>query len=429
MVVARLKNELFKKSEFKKHFLSAFWGTALGQLILVAASPIISRIYSPEEFGMFSILFGYLTILSAVSTGRYELAIILPKSNKAAINIAMLALTVAGCVSAVVVAALFFIPETFFVNNGIPHSSSLIYIAPVFIMSVALYQSAYCYHIRTKLFTRNSQGKVINSTTTSLFSVGIGLVYPLGNVLLIGKSLGFFIASLYLIFSKEVKKVIRYIRLRYMIMMMKRYSDFPKYSVLGTGVDKLGAQLPILLINSLYTSEMAGYYAFALNVIYVPMSFISIAVSDVFRQKISEKVNNGLPIKEDYIKMINILALISFLPLLLFGIISPTFFKIIFGKEWETAGLLIRPVLPMLFFRFIYSPVSGLFIVLEKQKVYFYWQLSFVFLTYLVFIIGKAMFESIYYVLFGYTILYGIMAMINMYMGVKYSKKAHNNEK
>jgi O-antigen/teichoic acid export membrane protein len=83
-------NKLKPKSEFSRNVLTLMTGTTIAQAIPIAISPILTRIYTPEDFGVFALYMSVVSIVSVVATGRYELAIMLPKKDEDAINIVTL---------------------------------------------------------------------------------------------------------------------------------------------------------------------------------------------------------------------------------------------------------------------------------------------------------------------------------------------------
>ena len=56
-------------------------GTAISQGILIAATPILTRIFSPENFGIFALYLSIVGTISLVSSWKYELAIVLPDKD------------------------------------------------------------------------------------------------------------------------------------------------------------------------------------------------------------------------------------------------------------------------------------------------------------------------------------------------------------
>ena len=102
-------NRLKPKSEFARNVLTLMTGTTIAQAIPIAISPILTRIYTPEDFGIFALYMSMASILSVVATGRYELAIMLPKKDEDAINIVALSLIISFLVSFIALLIVFFL--------------------------------------------------------------------------------------------------------------------------------------------------------------------------------------------------------------------------------------------------------------------------------------------------------------------------------
>ena len=85
--------EEIKSSEFFNNVFILSSGTALAQLIPVMIAPILSRIYSPEEFGRLALYLAIIQILGSLSTGRYELAILLPKEEKRGVQLTLISIS------------------------------------------------------------------------------------------------------------------------------------------------------------------------------------------------------------------------------------------------------------------------------------------------------------------------------------------------
>ena len=83
----KLKEMLNLKSEFSKNVLTLVTGTTIAQSIPIAISPILTRIYTPEDFGVLALFISITTILGTIANGRYELAIVLPKRDNNALEL------------------------------------------------------------------------------------------------------------------------------------------------------------------------------------------------------------------------------------------------------------------------------------------------------------------------------------------------------
>ena len=82
-----MNNQFKPQSEYSQNVLTLMTGSTLSQAISIAVSPILTRLYKPEDFGLYAIFVAIITIIGTIASGRYELAIILPKKEEDAINI------------------------------------------------------------------------------------------------------------------------------------------------------------------------------------------------------------------------------------------------------------------------------------------------------------------------------------------------------
>ena len=82
--IAALSERLRSKSDFTKQVLTLATGTAAAQALTILAAPLLTRLYRPEDYGVFA-LFGAVVGLSALlASGKYDLAIVIPKEDAAA---------------------------------------------------------------------------------------------------------------------------------------------------------------------------------------------------------------------------------------------------------------------------------------------------------------------------------------------------------
>ena len=95
------------KGKFARNLLTLGFGTIIAQLIPILASPLLTRLYSPDEFGLFANFLGILSILLVFYTGKFDLAVILPKQDNEAINIAFLSFFLIVCLT--VITLIFFL--------------------------------------------------------------------------------------------------------------------------------------------------------------------------------------------------------------------------------------------------------------------------------------------------------------------------------
>jgi len=82
------------KSEFGKNTLSLVSGNIIAQSIPMILAPILTRIYTPEEFVLFATFMSIVGIFMVIATGKYEMAIVMPEKDKETINIFALSILI-----------------------------------------------------------------------------------------------------------------------------------------------------------------------------------------------------------------------------------------------------------------------------------------------------------------------------------------------
>ena len=98
---------LKQKSSFLSSVLTLGIGTSIAQVISIAVSPILTRLYSPEDFGVYAFYMSMVSVLAVVATGRYELAIALPKRREEGFQLATLVISLSVVFSSVLFIALY----------------------------------------------------------------------------------------------------------------------------------------------------------------------------------------------------------------------------------------------------------------------------------------------------------------------------------
>ena len=362
-------NLSFIKSDFAKNVITLITGTAIAQAIPIAISPILTRIYSPEDFGVFALYLSISSIIAIGATGRYELAINLPAKDEDAIQILWL-----SCILTLLV-SFFTLTVILLFNNNI---SSLLqndsigvwlYFVPLTILFSGIYQSFNYWHNRKKKYAVLSKSRVVQTFNTSAVNLGIGAVAKGGvGGLVFGNLIGVFLSSFYMIyvfFKIDMPKV--EIKKKQIKKLAKRYINFPKYDVMASFFNISANQLTNLFFNIFFGAITSGYFFLTQKIFTMPITLIAGAIQDVFKMEIIEiHLKNGNT-RSLYLKTLRKLVLLSLFPTIFIYLFSIDLFTFIFGQEWKPAGEFVQIMTPIFFLRFISFPLSYMVYVVEKQ--------------------------------------------------------------
>jgi len=366
-------HKLKPKSEFSRNVLTLMTGTTIAQSISIAISPILTRIYTPEDFGVFALYMSIASIIAVMATGRYELAIMLPKKDEDAINIVVLSIVISFFVSFIsfLTVFIFNLQITNFLGN--PEISNWLYLIPITVLLTGIYQSLNYWSNRKKKYKRLATNKVIQSATTSSGNLGMGFFGYGNSGLILGGVFGQSIATLILgsiVYRKDKSHMKNIYKLK-ILALLKKYIDLPKINLPHAFLNVLSSNFPIILINYFFQNVATGFYSLANRVLLSPMNIVTGSYGQVFFQKISKLASSHNKSKEEIVFVkgtISKLLVYSFPIFFAFFVFSPQIFSIIFGESWKISGEYAQVLVPMLYVRFTGSIVSSIVIVYNKQK-------------------------------------------------------------
>lgn len=360
------------KSEFQRNVLTLFTGTVIAQVIPVILAPVLTRIYTPEDFGVLAAYLAIIGIISIVVTARYELAIVLPRSNKAAIDILSVSIYIALITCVILTILVYFFWEALSSLLNKPELSYWLYLLPAIGLITGLQQILIYWRTRQKKFKLISVSKIIYSITTSLSQILIGLASIGFKGLIIGYILGLSISTLSLLNKNNIHLSFNKKR---KFLLLKKYMKFPTFNLANALFDSFRNSLIIFIISSYFGLYQLGLYMLAWRILILPLSLITTSISVPYYQKIAT-----LSANETYAltwKIIRKLIPISIFIYLFIYLFAPNIFDFFFGKEWITSGEIASVMTPWIFMNFISSPLAHVYSRYNKQNLMLYYSFTY----------------------------------------------------
>lgn len=371
-------------------------GTSLAQAIPIAISPILTRLYTPEEFGVLALYMAIASVVAVVVSGRFELAIMLPKKDSDAINIAALAIGLSCIISAVLLLIVSVFNTQITALLGSAAVSNWLYFVPFTTLLMGVYQSLNYWSNRKGYYKRMAVSRMVQTGGTSMTQLSAGYA-AIGASGLVGGQIvgqGLSTAMLARMIYREDKAELIKIGLHQMKAVAVRYASFPKYLILGQLANVSSGHMPLLLLGTFFGPAIAGFYSLSQRTVTAPISLVGAAIGDVFRQQASlayQKTGNCKSIFLKTISRLALLAVLPSLPLLLFG---PSLFAFVFGDGWRVAGEMASIVAVMGFFQTISSPLSQTVLLAGMQAMDLMWQIFRLLLSVGSFYLGYILFGS-----------------------------------
>jgi O-antigen/teichoic acid export membrane protein len=345
-------------------------GTAASQAILILVSPLLTRLYQPDDLGGLG-LFVSLLGLGAVATSlRYERAIASAADGREAAGLALISLALIAPTS--ILATLFALAlaqGSLFGLQGLP-PLVIAGLAPALALS-GVGQVLRNWLIREQSFGTLAQLQIRQSVARSILQVGLGVASTGMAGLVVGDMLGraVGIARPGLDAWRAGRQRLPRLEKAHLASVMRRYAKFPLLAMPSSLIDALAAVLPVPLIAQLYGLESAGLFVLVQRVLAVPVQLFGTSVGDVFHGRLAtyarEMPEHAMPLLA---KTGLLLAALALPPLVIVVLAGPDLFRLLFGSAWTGAGLLAAAVVPWTFGQLVVSPLSRAVFVYQGQE-------------------------------------------------------------
>jgi O-antigen/teichoic acid export membrane protein len=356
-------------------------GTTIAQAIPVVISPILTRLYTPEDFGVAALYMAIAAIFGSIATARYELAVMLPEEDDDALNIVALGLLIATALSVVLlfVVILFNSAICDLLDNR--DISLWLYFIPLSVFFIGLFNVLQYYNNRTKQYKDLAKANVYKSLASVIVRLSVVFIKPGPTGLISGQITAQIVANTKLLLNTVRNKNLRSIlSINKMKLLAKRYDDFPKYSTAAVLANTSSYQLTNILISAFYSISTLGFYSLVQRILGMPSALVGRSVGQVFYQQAAEeKRKTGTSIKI-FIKTALRMVLIGLPIFFVLFFIVEDLFAFVFSEKWRVAGEYAKILIPLYYVRFFVSPITVTNQIYLKNKLGMIWQIGLLFL-------------------------------------------------
>lgn len=353
-------------------------GTGIAQAIPIAIIPILTRMFSPEDFGLLALYAACVSILGVVATGRYEIAIMLPKDDEDARLLLQLSMLVALFFSFLISIPISIWNAQIARFLGNEDIAVWLYLVPVSVLFTGIYQALTYWNNRQKKFINTAVSRVNQSLFQGFAQTSLGFLQVSGG-LICGQFVGIVSGSIYLLKKdRNYKSLIRKSKINSIQKQGIKYHKFPTYGVWGALCDAGAVQMPVILLTKFYSNSVTGMFSLTFRVLNMPTSIISSAIAQVLFQKVVE-ISQTEPEKLNlYIIKMFLLLFVIYLPAVpVLFIWGESLFSIIFGNEWSQAGVYAGYLVIAVAVRFAVSPLSAVLGLEQNIKMGVLWQVLY----------------------------------------------------
>lgn len=313
-------------------------GTAAAQVVVVAFSPVITRIYSPETFGLQGVFLSLVSILSPVIALRYPLAIITAETWDEALRLGRLSLMVAVGVAGLMWLILLTGGQIAVSLLGAEGLGSLILFLPLALLCVTLQDVANFKAARQGVFRLVGLVSVLQAFVTNVARIVGGLISPVAAVLVAITTLAPAIkAAMLMAGARDLRRPASGLTRGETLNLLNKHRDFPVYRMPTDVLNSASQAVPVLMLAALFTPAAAGLYVLTRTVLNLPSNVIGAAVGNVIYARFAELSRQKQPLYPLLWRATGALLLLS--PLIIgLALVAPSFFAVVFGEEWREAG-------------------------------------------------------------------------------------------
>jgi len=345
-------------------------GAALGQVVLVAATPVVSRLYGPQAYGALAVFSSLLSIASILVTFRFEVAIPLPEEDTEARDVLFVALGLAF-----LTAGLFFVGllgwqwagKAAHLDPGLKH---LVWTLPMGMLGTGCYQTLVYWAIRKRLYRPISANRLNQSVASvgaqillcrlPLPSLGLILGYIVGQAFGLRTLLGAFHAS-------RPKGPLP--TLPRLVGVGRKYWNLSAWGTATAIAAAIGDGLPSLLLAKAYGLEVAGVYMMASRVSAAPAQMVGVAVSQVFLGEMSQRMREDPSLVSEYFHSVHRNLRWVGAGVLVLGALSPVALPWVLGEKWGAAGLVAAILAPAAAADIMVRPLYNITVIANRPRL------------------------------------------------------------
>jgi O-antigen/teichoic acid export membrane protein len=337
-------------------------GTAVAQAIALAALPFITRLYPPELYGGLVIFLAWGGFLLPVVCARFEVAIALPSSLRAASAVAWGSLGIALGVSALCALAVAMAWALY-----PPARLAALALLPLYVLLGGVVQVLGNWAARVQGYRRLSLSRIVQATATALLSlawVPLWGAQALG--LVVATLAGQLIALGVLAQGLSQTGFRRRAAPRQVWRLMRHFRRLTLFNVPHVLSDAAqGSGLP-LLIAHFFGAPAAACYAFSARLLKAPLGLVSGAVSQVYYPRAASHRHDDERLRRDALRILAVstTGVLLAWPLLLLA--PDAAYAWAFGPAWAEVGQYLRALSPWILSAFVAAPLSVLYLVKER---------------------------------------------------------------
>lgn len=368
---------IFLKSNTLRSMSSLMTGSIIAQIIMIITSPVITRLFNPNQFGFYISVITAISIFGPIICGKYEMSIITSKDSielKSNIIISVIFTLILSLIIGILYPLFFIkIDQTNFLNS-------------TFLLQLSIFTLLILYGLNNIFTSLNNKYKRYNmisnvTITKSIFQNVTLIIFGVLQIGVISFVFSQVISSLAglrkltkIYFQNGLNKIKITNKIIYKYFIFGKEQLF--YNAPSALFSTLSQASIVIFLGFMYDSSIVGWYGLSNRMLGLPFTLISANIAKIYFEKASAQYKKTKEFKKIFFKTLLFLFLITVPVMIIIFLLSPLLFSYAFGTAWYRAGVFVQLMIPMYSMKLIVDSLTTSFIIVGQQKVEFFIQLS-----------------------------------------------------
>jgi len=403
-----------RQDRFFRRLAMLSGGVAAGQLFLALSTPLLTRLYTPEDFGVFAVIIAILAMFNSVSSMRLETSLPICRPETLAAGLATTLLlavcSVALLTLGLILAQFLLLPPT--VGTAMREA---LWTVPIAALLGALALPLTYLRIRQGDFRTYGMSRMARLMSQGSAQIVFGFAGMTRLGLSLGYAVGPGVALLFLLrgTGRELRRLTEVGR-RQIGDYLREHWRYPLYMMPAAVLFEAVQFLPAVLLAAIFSPTAAGFFALSQRVLGLPVRFLSQSAGQVLLGEASEASRGELSRRVRVIvRQFFFLGILIILPMVLIGSGG---WEFLFGERWGRAWTFVFALSPMYLLRFVTETISNMFIITNTQHFRFTSSIALFAITLLSFIMAPYFdfgpLASVVIYSFGCSIIYAAQIFI-----------------
>jgi O-antigen/teichoic acid export membrane protein len=354
-------------------------GTIIGQAASLVLQPILTRMYTPAQFGYLSVYGAVLSIFGVVASLGLEVAIPISLQDDECVNLLALNGLVLTCTTTLVALFAWLVPTHTLDVLLVGSLAHYRWLLPIGFACMGGYYIMLGVATRAGSFREIARTRISQGTSGPASQILLGLAGMGTPGLVLGYVLGQSSGTL-LLFSQCVLRQrawLRNVSWRGIATVARRYMNFPLVTSWSRVLDNAGGGLVLfLLFSACYSSDIAGFMYICDRVIGRPLMIVSTSLLQVFTGEAGRAVTQDpVLLRRRFYQVVPRQFLLAAVWVIVVNLIAAWAFPLFFGPRWAAAVPYLRALSVAYLIGAVLHPVSTTLQILEHQVTAAIWQI------------------------------------------------------